>query len=357
MLKIEFKKSTVKKLEKKLRIAKKIGNVGQIQKICAILMLAKGLPIEMITGIWCICDRAMYNWISDYLCNGLNCFRIVKRSGRKASLTPEQKEKLKEIIDEGPEKYGFDIGCWNSVMIQRVIRKEFKVSYHRHYVCELLRKLGYSYQKGKFTPIQADELQRQEWLMKTWPELLTKAKNAHLLFIDEVSFPLWGSLGRTWARVGQQPLVKTTGRRKNLKVFGAIEHFTGKFVYKTEEGRLSATSYLAFLKTLLNRFDKQILIIHDGATYHRGALIKKFLASQPRIQCYQLPKYSPDYNIIEDLWKKAKSRVHNKFFCNFQSLKKSVHAAFRYLQRNISEILALQGVYAELTFPKLPEVA
>ena len=72
-------------------------------------MLAQGIPVEKIVEIWCICERTMYNWISDYICNGFDCFRIVKRPGRKELLTPQQKEKLKEIIDNGPEEYGFDV--------------------------------------------------------------------------------------------------------------------------------------------------------------------------------------------------------------------------------------------------------
>jgi hypothetical protein len=56
-------------------------------------------------------------------------------------------------------------------------------------------------------------------------------KNAVRLFGDEVSFAMWGSLGRTWAPRGEQPVVKTTGIRKGLKMFGAIEFNGGNFQY------------------------------------------------------------------------------------------------------------------------------
>jgi len=53
-------------------------------------------------------------------------------------------------------------------------------------------------------------------------------RRALILFGDEVSFPQWGSLSHTWARQGQQPTVKTTGKRKGYKVFGFIEYFSGR---------------------------------------------------------------------------------------------------------------------------------
>jgi len=49
--------------------------------------------------------------------------------------------------------------------------------------------------------------------------------------VDEVSFARWGSLARTWAPTGEQPVVKTTGIRKGLKIFGAIDFHRGQFQF------------------------------------------------------------------------------------------------------------------------------
>jgi transposase len=150
-------------------------------------MLTKGFSFQFVAELWCTSERTLYNWLYGFLAQGMDSFHIVKRSGRPSSLTRDQKEILKDIIDAGPEKYGFSVACWNSAMIKEVIQKEFKVSYNRHYVCALLRNLGYSYQKGKFTPDKADLLERELWSTKTWPEILVEAKasNTALLFVDE----------------------------------------------------------------------------------------------------------------------------------------------------------------------------
>jgi transposase len=349
MIPIEFTKTACKKLEIKFKIALKIGNPGQIQKVGAILMLAHKIDMSTIAETWDISERTLYNWINDFIYKGMACFVPVKRSGRKAQLTKEQKQRLAEIIDAGPEAYGFRCGCWNSLIIRNVIDREFRVIYHRHHVCALLKGMGYSYQKGKFTPDKADPAERALWQSQTWPEILasTKAQHAALLFLDEVGFPMWGSLGYTWAKQGHQPLIKTSGIRKNLKVFGAIEYFSGKLVYKTEENKLTSQSYIAFLKVLLQRFSGPIFLIHDGAPYHTSKEVTLFLASQPRIHCIALPTYSPDYNLIEYLWKKVKALTHCKYFATFISLKQCIHASLSFFQKNASEILSLHGVYAD----------
>lgn len=158
--------------------------------------------------------------------------------GRKEKLTQAQQKKLHEMIVEGPEKQGFTCGLWNSAMVGELILQKFGVFYNLNYLPTLLKKLGLSYQKARFiTDRQNEETYekaRKEWLEKTLPALIKKAReeNAVVLFGDEVSFAMWGSLARTWAPIGQQPTVKTKGIRKGLKMFGTIELTGGDFQYR-----------------------------------------------------------------------------------------------------------------------------
>jgi len=359
-MKVEFTRKTTQALEKRLQWAQKIGNIAQITKIGAILMLAHKVEIQTILALWCISERTLYNWRNDFLHKGFACFRIVRRTGRKSRLTNRQKAELKEIVAGKPEDAGFDQGCWTSLLVKEVIEKKFKVTYHRNYVCALLGELGFSWQKGKFVSDKADPVKRDQWKNETWPQLLQRAKreNAVLLFEDEVGFALWGSLGYTWALKGKQPEVKTTGKRKKLKAFGAIDYFTGKFVFQTEEGKLNGRTYISFLKKLLKRFpNRKIILIHDGAPYHRSKKVKSFFESNEDFEEVGLPAYSPDFNIIEYLWKNVKGRLHNKYFSTFAALKKDVHRALKHFQRNASAILNLCGSYPEMLLGKVPKAA
>ena len=63
--------------------------------------------------------------------------------GRPPKLTPGQKKRLVELIGAGPLVVGCEPACWNSVLIRVLIWREFGVLYNRHYVCTLLRNLGF----------------------------------------------------------------------------------------------------------------------------------------------------------------------------------------------------------------------
>jgi transposase len=237
------------------------------------------------------------------------------------------------------------------VLVQDLIYKKFHVLYNRFYVYELLHTLGFSHQKARFVSDHLDEEARQRWMKEKWPEILAQAKKigAPIFFGDETSLTLWGSLSYTWAPIGQQPQVKTTGLRKGYKVFGMIEFFSGRRIYQGLEERFNSASYQAFLQSLLAQFTGPILLIQDGAKYHTSLATREFFEQHTdRLIVHQLPPYSPDYNPIEYLLKKVKTKAtHNRYFEEFAKLIRSVEDALAVLATQADEIKCLMGVYTK----------
>ena len=106
-----------------------------------------------------------------------------------------------------------------------------------------------------------------------------------------------------------------------------IEYWTGKFFYKSQEGKLESSSYIEFLKEILSSTKKHIVLIQDGAKHHTSKLVKEFFKeNKDRLTVFQLPSYSPDYNPIEKLWKKIKEGgTHLTYFPTFEDLKDKVN--------------------------------
>jgi transposase len=239
-------------------------------------------------------------------------------------------------------------------MIQQLIFERFGVYYNVFYLAQLLKNLGFSWQKAAFVSDHLDEAKRREWRAYTGPKALrlARAQGALLLFGDEASFPQWGTLSYTWARRGCQPKVPTSGKRKGYKVLGLIDYFSGRFFYQGQEGRLNTSSYLAFLTRVLAQTSQPIVLIQDGARYHTSQAAKAFFAQQAaRLTVFQLPSYSPDYNPIEKLWKKVNQQeTHLHYFPTFEALTERVEQALLKFARTPQEILALCGLPEELAW-------
>ncbi len=351
MMKIILGKKVMERLHKELKRAQELNNIRLYKIVLSLLLISKEYFIQEISQILHVSRVTIYNWIGLFMVKRFSwlCGQHYKGRGRKPKLTKAEKKRLYEIVEAGPEAYGFDSGIWTSAMIAEVIMKEFNVIYNPRYVCSLLKKMELTYQKAAFESDHLDEEKRKEWVSKKWPKILkiAKAKKAILLFCDEVSFAQWGSLGRTWAPKGKQPKVKTTGKRKALKMFGAIEFFHGDFHYMEQrEGKFNGESYICFLKKLMDRFpDRPIFLIEDSAPYHCSKLVQTFketMRSVGRLFVYHLPKYSPDYNPIEKLWKNTKKdATHCKYFPTFETLRAAVIKAFEKYMMDATKVICV----------------
>ena len=351
IISIYFTKRTVKRLYEHLKKAYSLGDLRLVRRIHALLSVSEGKSIPETAKNLGVSIQSIYNWINEFILKGAGSLKYKKSPGRPSKLTKTQKQSLCELIKAGPLKAGYLSACWSSVIIADLIYHEFRVLYNSFYICTLMRNLGFSYQKAKYTSEHLDMEKRQVWMREEWPKILKEAKekNAVLLFEDESSFPQWGSLSYTWAVRGEQPIVPTYGKRKGYKVFGAIDFFTGELFYQGITGKFNSDSYQAFLLNIIEQTKKSIVLIQDGAKYHTSKATKGFFDQhKDRLTVYQLPSYSPDYNPIEFMWKKIKTRAtHNRYFPEFELLIQSIDFALEYLSKNPNEILGLMGAYTK----------
>ena len=156
-----------------------------------------------------------------------------------------------------------------------------------------------------------------------------------VLFGDEVSFWLDGTLHQTWARLGHQPRVDTYGQRKTAHVFGAISMDGARFFYQFASV-FDAQSFLRFLKHLVAQQQgrKVFLIVDNGPCHNLDEEGKTWLKEHAdRIALYRLPPYSPEFNPIEGVWKMTRRMTtHNRFFATTQERDAALRATFRKFQ-------------------------
>lgn len=348
-IRIRITTETRKALETRLTQAFKAGDLGMVKRATALLGIARGEPVQIIAEGVGVSRSTVYAWQRALMQEGVEGLRVRWRGGRPRKLTQTQRQRLVTIVEAGPEAAGFATGCWHALLIQEVVRREFGVTYNVQYLASLLHTLGFSFQKARFVSDHLDEVARIAWLLHIFPAWRAQAEAAGglLLFGDEASFAQWGSLSYTWARVGQQPVVKTTGCRKGYKVFGLIELFSGRLFYQGIEGRFNAQSYIAFLTTVLAQTTEPLFLVQDGAPYHRAASVNAFFEQHAdRLQVIRLPSYSPDYNPIELLWRATKrSATHNRYFPAFSDLITAVDDALAAFARQPDRVKGLFGRY------------
>ena len=341
-----------KELEMQLRIAQQLGQLPRVKYLLAILAVMNDQPAAQIAQCLRIHAKTLTEGVRLFCVDGLKGAPRRQPTGRPAKLTATQKAELARLIEAGPPAAGCSAACWRSPLVQELILTRFGRYYSVFYLAQLLKNLGFSWQKAAFVSGHLDEMKRREWCRYTWPKAvrLARQQGALLLFGDEASFPQWGTLTYTWARKGQQPQVPTSGVRKGYKVFGLLDYFTGRFFYQGQEGRLDTAAYVAFLTRVLAQTTERLVLIQDGARYHTSKAAQAFFAQHPeRLTVFQLPSYSPDYNPIEKLWKQVKqTETHLHYFPTFAALTTKVEQALLKFAQAPQAILSLCGLPREL---------
>ena len=350
---VTFRAATVKVLVAARQVAFRCGDLALVRRATALLELGERRRVPEVAARLGVSVATLYRWLAAFILHGLDSLRPRRSPGRPPKLTPSQKARLYDLVVAGPLAAGYPSGCWSCLVLQDLIQREFGRTYTHRYIATLLRNLGLSYQKARFVSDHLDPERRRVWREETWPAILAEARRrgALLLFGDEATFAQWGSLSYTWAPRGQQPAVRTCGRRKGDKVFGLIDYGSGRLFAHAQAERFSSATYTAFLATVLEQTAGPIIVLQDGASYHTAVATKAFFtAHADRLTVYQLPSYSPDYNPIEHLWKALKKRTtHNRYFAEFTDLCTSVDEGLAYFRAHPAEVKRLMGLYLEQT--------
>lgn len=177
--------------------------------------------------------------------------------------------------------------------------------------------------------------------------LLSQSNNLNLkiLFTDEASFRRDGTIHNGWYTKGVTPLIpESNGRFESIKLMGAVDYQKGSFHLKKACGRITTEVYANFLVDLSNKHkDKQIVIVHDNAPWHGVKTLPKILAEKGinNILIIRLPKYSPEMNYCEKLWKWMREDVtHCRYYDDLSELEESIWRFYRkaYNQREQAKV-------------------
>jgi transposase len=128
-----------------------------------------------------------------------------------------------------------------------------------------------------------------------------------IVFADQWGFYLLPAVVRTYAPIGQTPVLHEQLSRDHLSVMSAIT-LEGKLYMVEQEKAFKGEDAVRFLKHLMRQIEGKLLVVWDGSPIHRGRAVKEFLASgaSSRLQLEQLPGYAPDLNPDEGIWKHLK---------------------------------------------------
>lgn len=143
-----------------------------------------------------------------------------------------------------------------------------------------------------------------------------------VLFVDECHLCWDDARGYVWGPINERISVNMTNFRQRQTYYGAIEQCQGEVtIHPAPSGNGETT--VAFIEILRQRYQhKRLVIIWDGASYHKGAEMVEYLQQANReidpeqwpITCLLFAPNAPEQNPMEDIWLKGKQFVRKHWF-------------------------------------------
>jgi transposase len=162
-----------------------------------------------------------------------------------------------------------------------------------------------------------------------------EAQQQSIFFIDESGFYPLPSVVRTYAPVGNTPILREWRTRDHLSAISAISP-EGKLYFHCQDDALNSEDVVAFLEHLLREVPGRVVIIWDGSPIHRSHTIQEFLANgaSQRLHLERLPAYAPELNPDEGFWQQLKGVELRNLCCfDLRHLRDELRSAVKRVRR------------------------
>lgn len=137
------------------------------------------------------------------------------------------------------------------------------------------------------------------------------------MFLDETGLSLVPTVARSWARVGQTPVLRHPQRSwSKLNQVAAISVSPRRrrlgLYWRFEPGKsVPAEAIASFIADLLRHLRGHVILVLDNLPAHKGAAVRAVEARSRRLSLEYLPPYAPELNPCELLFAHQKRPLAN----------------------------------------------
>ena len=162
-----------------------------------------------------------------------------------------------------------------------------------------------------------------------------------LLYGDESEALTHPYLARAWAKSGADLRVPAPGQAKKVAILGSLDHVTRQLIVHTSPTKRSS-DFIAHLEQLDRLFGPQpgrqakpVVLVEDNGPIHTSKRSLAALAARAHwLTVEWLPKYAPELNEIEPVWRDLKAHhLAHQTFTDVNALDLAIHDAVIDLNR------------------------
>ena len=143
-------------------------------RLYAVYQVSLGQPSRKLEELYNTSFKQITNWVHRFEKEGIEGLRDKAGRGRSSRLNEGRRNRLVVLLGESPEEYGYNSATWTGPMLIEWVNKEYGILYKKGQIYNILKKLGFSLQRGKGIFAEADE-QKQDVFKNTLKKTARKS--------------------------------------------------------------------------------------------------------------------------------------------------------------------------------------
>jgi transposase len=272
----------------------------------AVRAVLDGMTQAEAAQVFGVHHNAVNRWIKRYREGGwagLSEQRRGRRPGEQAALSQSQQQEVIALVrDSSPDQLGLAGLLWTRDAVAELITRRDGLGLARTTVGGYLRGWGFSPQRPQRRALEQNPAAVRRWLTTDYPAIRARAKREGgvVLWLDEMGVRSDAAAGRSWAPVGQTPVITGTGKRFRVNMISAVSN-AGMLRFRLFTGSFTGAVFIEFLRRLLRDGDgRKVHLIVDGHPVHRAKLVSAWVGRHAdRIELHFLPGDRPELNPVE----------------------------------------------------------
>lgn len=293
-------------------------DVRELKRAMAVKMSLADLAHTLISTLLQVSEPFVSKWVASYHAGGVACLHL-QYEGAPSYLSPAARQEVIAYLQTQPS--------WRLEAVVHYLETGYQVIYQSpQSYYDLLTEAGLSWKRTQPVNPKKDEAQvlakraeLKDVLAALYPAV--QQGTVSVLMEDECHLH-WGDVcGYVWGQRDHRIEVPLTNARERQTYYGALDVFTGEFLvhpYPAGKG-IYTVAYLKWLQS--QRPDQRLVLIWDGASYHKYAETRAYLAevnaglpeADWKITCLLFAPHAPEQNPVEDAWLRAKTFLRKHF--------------------------------------------
>lgn len=292
---------------------------AEVRRAQVVLLLNEKVRIASIRRITRFSKTRIFAIRAAYLKKGIDALRDKRQGKPKELLTKKQRDEIVQTLGKKtPKQLGFVSEFWTAGILGKWIEQKFDVTYKsKTSLYVVFRKASFSYHKPERRYHEHNEKEVRAW-EKTAQPLVQKHfenQNTIILAADEMILTTKTTTQKVWLPQGETVRVDVANSSiERRQIYGFLNLKTGQeHAIKTLKQNMAVTAdVLAQIRVIYPK--QKIVLLWDNAGWHRGSVVQDFLRQDGNIEVIHFPKYAPEENPQEHVWKRGRSEVtHNRF--------------------------------------------